>query len=217
MMSDLKHPIHDLEEPRYDVMKPSLIGRRKSQGEHFGARAALFAGAESASAFLFRKSAALEVKREKLPAVWVKQQGKNLDAYIDFLARLNLENITLQQIIDAHAKIHGGVWNQLPHSSLWKNISPTLKAVDRIAGHLKVPVKEIVSAYRAPAYNARCAGARRASWHQTNYALDVSFSVRASVVTRTARDLRSKGLFRGGVGGYSGFTHIDSRGTNIDW
>ncbi len=217
MMSDTPHPIHDRMNPCHDVLSPALVGRRKALGVLFGAGAALLAGTESASAFFFRKPANPEVNVELLPAAWVEQQGKNLDNYMDFLARLNLENITVQQVIDAHAKHRGGVWNQLPHSSLWKNISPTLKAADRIARHLKVPVKEIVSAYRAPAYNARCAGARRASWHQTNYALDVSFPVRASVVTRTARDLRNKGLFRGGVGGYSSFTHIDSRGSNIDW
>jgi hypothetical protein len=183
----------------------------------FGAGAAMLAGSETASAFFFRKPANPEVKMDLLPATWVEQQGKDLLNYIDFLACLNLENITVQQLIEAHAKQRGGVWNQLPHSSLWKNIAPTLKAADRIARQLRVQVKEIVSAYRAPAYNARCSGARRASWHQTNYALDVSFPVRASVVTRTARDMRNKGLFRGGIGGYSRFTHIDSRGTNIDW
>jgi hypothetical protein len=29
--------------------------------------------------------------------------------------------------------------------------------------------------------------------------------------------MRNCGLFRGGVGGYGGFTHIDTRGQNIDW
>jgi Peptidase M15 len=217
MMSDTQHPTHDLANPCHAVLSPDLVGRRKALGVLFGAGVALLAGTESASAFFFRKPASPEVDLELLPAVWVEQQGKNLDNYIDFLAGLHLENIRVQQVIDAHAKDRGGVWNQLPHSSLWKNISPTLKAADRIARQLKVPVKEIVSAYRAPAYNARCSGARRASWHQTNFAVDISFPVRASVVTRTARDLRNKGLFRGGVGGYSSFTHIDSRGTNIDW
>jgi hypothetical protein len=32
-----------------------------------------------------------------------------------------------------------------------------------------------------------------------------------------ARNLRDRGLFKGGIGGYWNFTHIDSRGENMDW
>ncbi len=41
-----------------------------------------------------------------------------------------------------------------------------------------------------------------------------------SVPPRSAevlRNLRDRGLFKGGVGGYSGFTHIDTRGVNTNW
>ena len=49
-------------------------------------------------------------------------------------------------------------------------------------------------------------------------AVDVSFAdTRPSSVTRTSRELRKLGLFRGGVGGYRNFTHIDARGFNVDW
>jgi len=41
--------------------------------------------------------------------------------------------------------------------------------------------------------------------------------VRASLVTSTARNLRDRGLFKGGVGGYWNFTHIDTRGENMNW
>lgn len=217
-MNHLFQQINDQsDDARCRLGSPVLLSRRKALGMMFATGAALLAGSESASALFFRKPANPDVDLDLLPANWVEKQGQNLTNYMDFLARLKLENISVQQVINAHAKQKGGVWNQLPHSSLWKNIATTLKATDRIARQLNVPVKEIVSAYRAPAYNARCAGARRASWHQTNFALDVSFPVRASVVTRTAREMRNKGLFRGGVGGYSQFTHIDTRGTNMDW
>ena len=88
---------------------------------------------------------------------------------------------------------------------------------DRIAREMNVNQVEVISAYRAPAYNARCPGAKSGSWHQANVAADVKFPVRASLVTATARELRNLGLFRGGVGGYWDFTHIDARGNNIDW
>jgi len=33
----------------------------------------------------------------------------------------------------------------------------------------------------------------------------------------TARKMRTEGLFKGGVGSYSSFTHVDTRGQNADW
>ena len=121
------------------------------------------------------------------------------------------------QVIKAHAKRRGSVWNTLPPKSMWRNMAPTLKTLDRVAIELDQPVKEIVSAYRSPSYNARCAGARRGSWHKANVALDVKFHSRPSSVASIARNLRSRGHFRGGVGRYYSFTHIDTRGQNVDW
>jgi uncharacterized protein YcbK (DUF882 family) len=92
----------------------------------------------------------------------------------------------------------------------------TLRVVDRIAREMDVRQVEVISAYRSPAYNARCGG-RTGSWHQANIAVDVKFPVRASLVTAKARELRDLGLFKGGVGGYWNFTHIDARGQNINW
>ncbi|RYD27561.1 MAG: DUF882 domain-containing protein [Verrucomicrobiaceae bacterium] len=93
----------------------------------------------------------------------------------------------------------------------------TLRVADRIAQEMNVNEVEVVSGYRCPAYNAHCAGAKTRSWHQANVAVDVKFPVRASQVTATARNLRDRGLFKGGVGGYWNFTHIDTRGENVNW
>ena len=60
-------------------------------------------------------------------------------------------------------------------------------------------------------------GAKSGSWHQANVAVDVKFPERASKVTAAARSLRERGLFKGGVGGYWNFTHIDTRGENVNW
>jgi uncharacterized protein YcbK (DUF882 family) len=125
--------------------------------------------------------------------------------------------LTVHQVIEAHAKQRGTVWNTLPPRALWRQMVPTLRVIDRLCQEMEQPVTEIVSAYRCPAYNARCAGARSGSWHQANVAVDVKFAVAASTVAQTARTLRSRGLFRGGVGRYSGFTHVDTRGQNVDW
>lgn len=177
----------------------------------------MLASTSPASAFFFRKNSAEGMDFSDLPSEWVRRQGSNLDAYANYLAGLKLRHVTPEQVIAAHAKRRGSVWNSLPPKSLWKNMKPTLKVVDKVAAELGQPVKEIVSAYRSPAYNARCAGAKSRSWHMSNVAVDVTFGTRAWNVASKARSLRSRGLFKGGVGRYSGFTHIDTRGQSVDW
>jgi hypothetical protein len=152
-----------------------------------------------------------------LPADWVARQGSNLKAYAGYLASIKFQRLTVKQVLEAHAKQRGSVWNSLPPRTLWRQMVPTLMVIDRVSLELEQPVKEIVSAYRSPAYNARCPGARSGSWHQANVAVDVKFPVHASTVAQTARTLRSRGMFRGGVGRYSAFTHVDTRGQNVDW
>jgi hypothetical protein len=183
----------------------------------------LIGSATSASAFFSKKpkvtivTSRAAVDLSGLPPEWVALQGRELKAYADYLASIRLQRLTPRQVIEAHAKKHGSVWNSLPPRKLWRYMVPTLRVVDRVSMQLGQPVQEIVSAYRSPAYNARCAGARSGSWHQSNVAVDVKFPVAASSVAQTARTLRSAGYFRGGVGRYSGFTHIDTRGQNVDW
>jgi len=153
----------------------------------------------------------------ELPAEWVARQGTDLKDYTGFLGSLRLQRLTPKQVIEAHAKKHGSVWNSLPPRTMWRQMAPTLKVIDRVALELGQPVDEIVSAYRSPAYNATCRGAKRGSYHQVNVAVDVKFTSHPATVAQTARALRSKGVFSGGVGRYSGFTHIDTRGQNVDW
>jgi len=93
----------------------------------------------------------------------------------------------------------------------------SLKVADRVGATLGMPVKEVTSAYRSPAYNRRCPGAKPNSWHTRNYALDLQFNTSPRNVAAAARRLRKAGYFKGGVGRYSSFTHIDSRGSNADW
>jgi len=151
------------------------------------------------------------------PDEWVRLQGRNIKDYTHYLNSLKLRNISAQDVIAAHAKERGSVWNMLPPREWWTRMGYTLRVVDRISSEMRTPVKEIVSAYRTPAYNARCGGARTQSWHQANVAVDVQFDTSARNVTSATRSLRDRGLFKGGVGSYSSFTHIDTRGTNVNW
>ena len=152
-----------------------------------------------------------------LPEEWVQRERALLPEYTRYLTKLNLKSICPKQVIEAHAKSHGSIWNTLPPKAWWTRMGYTLRVADRIALEMNVKEVEIISAYRCPAYNAHCEGAKSRSWHQANVALDVKFPVRASSVASTARNLRNRGLFKGGVGGYWNFTHIDSRGENMDW
>ena len=93
----------------------------------------------------------------------------------------------------------------------------TLKVADRIGAQVGSPVREVTSAYRSYSYNRRCPGAESRSYHLQNVALDLKFNTSTSRVAGAARYLRSKGVFKGGVGRYSAFTHIDTRGQNVDW
>lgn len=152
-----------------------------------------------------------------LPAEWSRNQGALLPDYAKYLWSLKLKAITPAQVIEAHAKCKGSVWNSLPPKQWWTRMGYTLRVADRIAMEMNVHEVEVVSAYRHPAYNARCSGAKSHSWHQANVAVDVKFPVKASQVTAAARNLRERGLFKGGVGGYWNFTHIDTRGENVNW
>lgn len=152
----------------------------------------------------------------ELPEEWAAHNRAAAD-YLRYLNSLKLQLVSPKQVIESHAKSKGSVWNTLPPKAWWARMGYVLKVVDRIAREMNVSEVEVISAYRCPAYNARCAGAKSGSWHQANVAADVKFPVRASKVTAMARELRNLGLFKGGVGGYWNFTHIDARGTDVNW
>lgn len=219
-------------------IQPPVTSRRGAIGTLGLAGLGLVASSTPASAFLFRKddtppivsvktgssaparktgNAIQAASFEGLPAEWATAQGSLIVDYNRYLASLKLQRLTPQQVISAHAKQKGVVWNRLPPKQWWTRMGYTLRVVDRIAVYLNMPVEEVVSAYRCPIYNAQCEGAKVGSWHQANVAVDVKFPTSASVITSTTRSLRDRGLFKGGVGGYSSFTHIDTRGVNINW
>lgn len=137
-------------------------------------------------------------------------------AYAAFLGTLGLERIAVQTILLPHFNKHGAVQNALPPEKLWQNIVPTLRVVELLADELDENVK-INSAYRSAAYNATCPGAAKWSQHLRNAALDIRFRSPPAKVAALARKLRGMGIFRGGVGLYPDFVHIDTRGRNADW
>ena len=176
----------------------------------------LVASTSVSSGFLFRTSRPLDLGF--LPSAWVKKEGeRQVQAYGEYLASLRLKFVTPQQVLKAHARQKGSVWNSLPERHSWRSMGASLKVADRVGATLGMPVKEVTSAYRSPSYNRRCPGAKPNSWHMRNYALDLQYGTSPRNVAAVARKLRDQGYFKGGVGRYSSFTHIDSRGSNVDW
>jgi hypothetical protein len=159
----------------------------------------------------------IAASRLDLPEEWLARHGSAAKAYRGYLSRLRLRHIDLNQFIESHAHKKGSVWNSLPPRSAWNSMGYTLKVIDRIAREMQAGQVEVISAYRNPQYNSVCRGARANSYHLQNMAIDVKFPMRASKVTAIARQLRDEGLFKGGVGGYWGFTHVDVRGENVNW
>lgn len=184
--------------------------------------ATLFASTPQASAFFnffgaYSGGSMEHLEKLDIPEAWIKRLGSSLPAYANFLSHLRLKKIGVKEIIAPHTKSRGSVKNTLPPKSLWRNIRDTLYVVDGLARRLETPPRELLSIYRSPAYNARCAGAKRGSYHLRNNAVDLKFHCSPGKVAAMLREMRSAGVFRGGVGRYSSFTHVDTRGSNRDW
>mgnify|MGYP001828033807 CR=1 FL=1 len=152
------------------------------------------------------------------PRTWIRRTSeRDLHSYAKYLSSLQLKHIGVEQVLLAHARNKGSLWNSLPPRRYWRNMAQTLWVADEIADRLGGSIKQVTSAYRSPSYNARCPGAKPNSYHKQNYALDLQFYASPWTVYRIARSIRQEGHFQGGIGRYPGFTHVDTRGYNTTW
>ncbi|MEO0414995.1 MAG: D-Ala-D-Ala carboxypeptidase family metallohydrolase [Verrucomicrobiota bacterium] len=140
----------------------------------------------------------------------------NEPEYTAYLESIPLVYISAEEIIRPHRNIRNGVKNELPPQHQWKRIKGPLLVADKIRQELGVPLTRIASAFRSYDYNVECGGASR-SYHMQNLALDITFACDAMKAARVAKKLRDDGFFTGGIGVYSSFIHIDTRGKNADW
>ena len=104
--------------------------------------------------------------------------------------------------------------NTDPPHALWPSLLAVVKVADEARHRLGKPLR-INSAYRSPAYNRSLPGAARNSIHTLGGALDLSGS--PATLHRILTEMRAEGLFRGGIGRYKTFTHVDVRGRDADW
>ncbi|GHE98262.1 hypothetical protein GCM10016455_18690 [Aliiroseovarius zhejiangensis] len=139
-----------------------------------------------------------------------------------FIRSLRLKNFSTDEflILGGGHSTPGGKCqgkNTYPPRSLWTNIAKTAQALDHFRDRIGKPIA-ITNAYRGPAYNA-CIGGARQSQHMKFCALDFKVSgMTAPEAAKALRWLRDKeGFFKGGIGRYNSFTHIDTRGVNATW
>lgn len=106
--------------------------------------------------------------------------------------------------------------NTYPPRLLWPNFLPTLRIVDDLRQHLGKPIR-ITSSYRSPEYNASVGGAPK-SQHKEFRAADIQCDgASPQEVYKVLHLWREQGRFSGGLGLYSTFVHVDTRGHNTDW
>lgn len=108
--------------------------------------------------------------------------------------------------------------NTDPPQALWSNIDATARVIDELRQRLGRAIV-LSSVYRSPAYNDAIGGAGDS---QHTHFRAVDFSVRGSPLgpadwASALREMRSSGFFKGGIGVYATFVHVDTRGTNVDW
>lgn len=108
--------------------------------------------------------------------------------------------------------------NTDPPEHLWENIRQTAQVLDALREKLGRSIV-LTSVYRSPKYNNSIGGENN-SLHMKFNAID--FAVIGSPVGPTEwakplREMRSANFFKGGIGVYSTFVHIDTRGVNADW
>lgn len=189
------------------------VGRRRFLGWLAAFGGGIMMSAQEVKAGLFYSTRPVE----GIPKEWVDRKGADVLRYANYIKGLRMKNVTPHMVLAPHFKTRGSTGNSLPPRYMWNRIAGTLRVIDEMAGRMRAPVRDLLSIYRSPSYNRAVRGRSR-SQHLENRAIDCQFrGVSAWTVTKTARKLRAEGRFSGGVGSYSSFTHIDTRGQNVDW
>jgi uncharacterized protein YcbK (DUF882 family) len=139
------------------------------------------------------------------------------ETFTQYFDRQGFKHFTAAELTWYFNVSHGNARNSEPPRTIWKNIIPTIKALDRAREILGCPIT-ITSSYRDADYNASCPGAATGSYHQKFMACDVQAATASPrKVWEVLHDLRDQGYFSGGLGLYRTFVHIDCRGYNANW
>lgn len=134
----------------------------------------------------------------------------------EFIDGHNFPNFQGEEFTWYWDRSRNGVKNTVPPVHLWPNIIPTLQVLQFLRSKIDKPIF-MSSTYRSPAYNRAIDGASE-SMHTQFRAID--FTVRdhtPRAVHSALLAARAADLFKGGLGLYKTFVHIDTRGKNADW
>ena len=139
-----------------------------------------------------------------------------------FMTSLGLKNFSTDEflILGGAHNTPGGACegkNTYPPRALWPNIAATARVLDQLRDRLGKPIV-ITNAYRSPEYNT-CIDGAEGSQHKEFTALDFKVSGMSQPdVAMALRWMRDKeNGFKGGIGRYNSFTHVDTRGHNATW
>lgn len=135
--------------------------------------------------------------------------------FAELLKKEGIKYFTADEVFYRGASDERYKLNTDPPEALWGNIIPTLKVLDQVRE--KVGRLRLNSIYRSPAYNTAIGGAKN-SFHTRFQATDVvPLDSSVKKLHSEVLKLRTAGKFKGGVGKYPGFVHVDTRGTNADF
>lgn len=138
------------------------------------------------------------------------------DQYIKWHDSLGLKYISAREMLWTFKRQRDHVTNQIPPAHLWPRLAQPLFILDALRGYYGKPIR-ITSTYRSLQYN-RQVGSSDGSQHPKCRAIDFQIiGVSPSSVARKLKSWRKAGLFKGGIGRYNEFVHIDTRGTNATW
>ena len=135
--------------------------------------------------------------------------------YLEYLEAQRLRFNFPVEIAQFAERVSKGVRNSTPPVDIWDRMARTARIVE-LAREEFGPTT-LTSAYRDRLYNLAESGVTD-SRHVHNDALD--FRCRTGTPDQWARflrGLREAGRFRGGVGVYRSWVHVDTRGSNADW
>lgn len=143
-------------------------------------------------------------------------------AFRDFFDGLGLRYFKAEEFLilgGSHGNPNSSCYNRnsLPPRDLWNNIAATARVLDELRKRLGRAII-LTNAYRAPVYN-KCIDGAPNSLHTRFNAIDFRVEGTESETVATAlRWMRDREkLFKGGIGIYRTFVHIDTRGTNKMW
>lgn len=141
-----------------------------------------------------------------------------------FVDALGLDYFRGAELWTYFSKERNRVANSPPPVEMWRNIVRTLAVAEIMRRQFGKCT--VLSSYRSSAYNQAVGGAAM-SCHKRFQALDLEFVNGDSVQWgRFAEALRGEEIFegrgprfvfRGGVGTYPTFVHIDTRGRDATW